>query len=265
MSKPDLSTYGGFLYDAGYSGQLVDMNPTTTVSRINEAAQIIDFGYAVVRGAASDTCKAPAADTDKVIGISIRHATMVADTSGNVSYARYYSVPILEAGRIYAVAAENVTLGDTAVSITAQFGKLGGSTGNVAGTATSAAKSGGNTGTGTLVVDGTTPVLANAIAGVYTARCTVAGTNSATFEVRDPKNDQIGTVAFSGSGASATFANQIKFAVTDSGTDFVVGDGFDITVVLNAGRVQLDGTSGNVKATWETTTAAGAVGVVYVR
>ena len=50
------------------------------------------------------------------------------------------------------------------------------------GALTSAAKSGGNTGNGTITLDPTTPILANANKGgpgVYTVRCVTAGTNSA--------------------------------------------------------------------------------------
>ena len=74
MSKPDLSTYGGRLRDLGYAGQIVDTNPATIESKTNEAATAIDYGIAVARGAADDTCKAPTADGDKLIGISVRHA-----------------------------------------------------------------------------------------------------------------------------------------------------------------------------------------------
>jgi hypothetical protein len=110
------------------------------------------------------------------------------------------------------------------------------------GAATSAAKAGGNTGTGTLVLDVTTPILANANrtgAGVYTVRCTVAGANAATFLVVDPLGVSLGTVSFSGSGASATFSDRIKFAITDGGTDFIVGDGFDITIAPGSGKYVL--------------------------
>lgn len=104
------------------------------------------------------------------------------------------------------------------------------------GTAASAAKSGGNTGTGTCVMDGTTPVLTSARVGIYTLRCTVASTNAATFRLVDPTGRVLGDYAFSGSGASVTIANQIKCAVTDGGTDFAVGDGFDITVAAGSGN-----------------------------
>ncbi|HEY0104598.1 MAG TPA: head decoration protein [Rhizomicrobium sp.] len=109
------------------------------------------------------------------------------------------------------------------------------------GTPTSAAKSGGNTGTGTFVLDGTTPLLAGAMSGIYTLRCTVAGTNSATFRLRDPKNRVLGDYAFSGSGATVTTDSQVKGVITDAVTDFIVGDGFDITVPVGSGKsVALD-------------------------
>ena len=134
MSKPDLSSYGGRLRDLGYAGQIVDTNPTTIESKTNEAATAIDFGVAVARGAADDTCKAPAADGDKIIGISVRHAIRPADASNNVTYAQRDSVPILREGYVYAVAFENATRGDGVISVTAQNGKLGSTTGGAAGT-----------------------------------------------------------------------------------------------------------------------------------
>lgn len=91
--------------------------------------------------------------------------------------------------------------------------------------ATSAAKSGGNTGGGTNTMDATTPTLVNVQTGVYTIRCITAATNAGTFRVYDPTGDVLGDVE-----VGATFANQIKFALADSGTDFIVGDGFDVTV-----------------------------------
>jgi hypothetical protein len=98
------------------------------------------------------------------------------------------------------------------------------------GTVSSAAKSGGNTGNGTFVLDAATPGLVNVQSGIYTLRCTVAGANAATFRLADPHGNVLGDYAFSGSGASVTVANQIKGALTDGAADFVVGDGFDITV-----------------------------------
>lgn len=133
MSKPDLTTYGGALRDIGYAGQVADTSPATIENRTNSGATSIDFGRAVARGADDKSCKAPAADGDKIIGISVRHVTMVADASGNVVYKQYASVPIMKEGYIYAIPAENVTEGDAVLSITAGNGTLGGVTGGAAG------------------------------------------------------------------------------------------------------------------------------------
>jgi hypothetical protein len=58
----------------------------------------------------------------------------------------------------------------------------------------------------------------------------------------------VGQIAYSGSGATATFADQLKFVITDGSTDFVVGDTFTITVAAGSGKyiqvtpANLDGT-----------------------
>ncbi len=103
------------------------------------------------------------------------------------------------------------------------------------GAVTSAAKSGGNTGTGTCTVDATTPLLGNAKAGIYTVRFVVAATNNGSFIVSDPLGRVIGEVVMA-AGAGTFAATDIKFAIADGGTDFVVGDGFDITVAAGSGK-----------------------------
>ena len=133
MSKPDLTTYGGRLRDLGYAGQIVDSQPVVIESKINDLAVAIDFGVAVARSAADDTCKAPTVDGDKIIGISVRHAIRVADVSGNVTYAQRDSVPILKDGYIWAIAAETTVRGDTVISKTATNGTLGSLTGGAVG------------------------------------------------------------------------------------------------------------------------------------
>jgi hypothetical protein len=105
------------------------------------------------------------------------------------------------------------------------------------GTAASAAKSGGNTGNGTLTMDATTPVKAGCKVGVYSVRWSVAATNNGTFVVTDPDGFVVGTVIMTG-GAGA-FDNDVKFAIADGATDFVVGDGFDITVAAGSGKVTI--------------------------
>jgi hypothetical protein len=91
--------------------------------------------------------------------------------------------------------------------------------------AVSAAKAGGNTGNGTLTLDATTPVLPGAKQGIYTARCIAAAANSGTFRIEDPDGAVIGDVV-----VGATFSDDIKFVIADGAADFIVGDGFDITV-----------------------------------
>lgn len=99
------------------------------------------------------------------------------------------------------------------------------------GTATRAAKSGGNTGNGTLTMDATTPVRPGAKVGVYTVRLITAATDAGTFRVTDPDGIVIGDVAVGG-----TFDNDVKFASADGSTDFIVGDGFDITVAAGSAK-----------------------------
>lgn len=99
------------------------------------------------------------------------------------------------------------------------------------GAASSAAKSGGNTGNGTLTLDASTPVLAGAKAGVYAVRCIVAAANGGTFRVEDPDGQVIGDVP-----VGATFADDVKFVIADGTSDFIVGDGFDVTVAAGSGK-----------------------------
>lgn len=99
------------------------------------------------------------------------------------------------------------------------------------GGAAAAAQTGGNTGTGTLIVDVSTPVLAGAKAGVYALKFITA----TTFTLTDPKGDIIGTYAIGGSnGNKVTVANEVKFELEQASTVFVVGDGFDITVATGS-------------------------------
>lgn len=90
----------------------------------------------------------------------------------------------------------------------------------------------GNTGNGAMTLDGTTPVLANAIAGVYTVKCIAAAANSGTFHVLDPEGRMLGQYIVAG----AAFANQIKFTIADGAADFVVGDTFLVTVAAGSGK-----------------------------
>ncbi len=120
---------------------------------------------------------------------------------------------------------EEVTIlsGSGVLNIGAVLGQI------TVGAAASAAKAGGNTGDGTLTLDAVTPVLAGAKSGVYTVRCIAAAANGGVFRVENPDGFVLGDVA-----VGATFADDVKFAIADGAADFVVGDGWDITVALGS-------------------------------
>lgn len=102
------------------------------------------------------------------------------------------------------------------------------------GATSEAAKSGGNTGTGTCTA---VSAQVHAIVGVYKAICEIAGTNSATWNLYNPNGELIDEKEYVTSGGTAVFANdQIHATITDGGTDFVVGDEFDITVAAGTGQ-----------------------------
>lgn len=85
----------------------------------------------------------------------------------------------------------------------------------------SAAADAGNTGNGTLAMDGSTPVLAAAIDGTYR----VVFNGATTFTVEDPAGREIGK-----GSAGTAFAKGVKFTITAGGTAFVAGDAFSIAV-----------------------------------
>ncbi|MGE8942693.1 head decoration protein [Leptospira interrogans] len=107
----------------------------------------------------------------------------------------------------------------------------------VSGTASSAAKAGGNTGTGTFVLDETTPVVAGAVSGVYQLRCIAAASNSGTFRLFHPNGSVLGDFTITGgAGGTVTVNKHIKGVLTDADPDFAVGDGFDVVVTVGEGK-----------------------------
>jgi hypothetical protein len=135
---PDLSTYGSFQHDLGYDGQIVDMNNAEIENLINDQAVAIQFGYAVARSAANNSCKAPAADGDKIIGLAVRFPIRPSpgfgQTNANVvQFNQNDTLPVLRHGFMYKVAGENSVRGDGVISLTANNGKLGSTTGGAAG------------------------------------------------------------------------------------------------------------------------------------
>ncbi|QTH19655.1 head decoration protein [Rhizorhabdus wittichii] len=95
------------------------------------------------------------------------------------------------------------------------------------GTATSAAKAGGNTGNGTFVLDATTPILPRAKRGTLTARFT----STTNIRIEDADGYLIADLTIGGTtGNSVTLGEQVKGVFTQGATPFAVGDGFDVIV-----------------------------------
>lgn len=94
----------------------------------------------------------------------------------------------------------------------------------------SSAPDAGNTGNGVLTLDAVAPVKATAKDGKYRVVCIEPAANAGTFAIFDPAGVQIGFVA-----AGGAFDGEIKFALADGATDFIVGDAFTITVGIEVG------------------------------
>ncbi|KAG0276856.1 hypothetical protein BGZ96_003107 [Linnemannia gamsii] len=106
-----LSEYGDTQLDRGIPGLEADTGPNSIVNRRNAGATEIDFGVAVAAGADEDTAMLPSSGC-RIIGLTVRHATMQSDKAGNVSYAPQATVPVMEMGRLWAIAKEAVSPGD---------------------------------------------------------------------------------------------------------------------------------------------------------
>lgn len=264
LSNPHQLVSNQTIQDIGFQGQIINtFSGNHIFSQVNDQATAIDFGYLVARSTAN-TCKAPSATTDLLIGITARQFKASTVTSNQVFYNQNDTVAIADQclDGIVCVAAENANIGDYVVAVIGNNGATG-ARNTTNSTSVTAAKAGGNTGNGTLVKDASTPLLSNYQDGIYTITCTVASTNAATFRVVDPVGRVLGDVSFSGSGASATFSNQIKFAITDGSTDFVVGDAFTFTV--NANRLAANGANGQLRAQWMDAVTAGSLGRVKIQ
>ena len=152
-----------------------------------------------------------------------------------------------------ALITEQVTLLKLGTAATYLKGRLlgkitGGGAVTAAVTADGAGTSGANTGTGTVVMDSTTPILTGYALGAYSLKCISAATADpaadAVFEIYAPNGAYIGKTD-AGTGGD-TWAKQVKFVITDKATAgeevaFAVGDGFLITLTqaanANAGKL----------------------------
>ena len=100
------------------------------------------------------------------------------------------------------------------------------------GSASAAAKSGGNTGGGTI---SSVTVGTGAQAGVYTVRIVEVVAGAGQFQLRAPDGDVVGI----GSVGTEFTGGGLTFTLTDGSPDFALGDGFDITVAAGSGKYVL--------------------------
>lgn len=157
-------------------------------------------------------------------------ATTLGDNIERPSNAEYIYNPDQLIAGAFPIVTDNATL---LAGSSGQIVKRGTVVGQITnGTATSAAKSGGNTGVGTFTIDGTAPVQANATSGVYKLRVLATG----RAQLLDPKGASLGEYDYT-SGGSVTIIDRIKGVLADdASTHFAVGDGFDITVAAGSGK-----------------------------
>lgn len=137
------------------------------------------------------------------------------------------------------------------------FTILGKKTNDGAVTRAATVVAGENTGTGTLVKDATTPVLAGAEDGAYLIKCKSAATADppaeAVFEVFSPDGGLMGQIN-AGTDGLDVWSNRIKFAVTDKATSgdevaFAAGDAFTFTVASTQAAASNDLAAWNPTAT----------------
>lgn len=227
----------------GYAGQVIDMTLTDIISREVETAAV-GFGKAVIRGAADRGVKAGAAG--QFVGITVRDVTLPPER--NDEYAVGDTAALMTRGAMLVTASAAVAAGD------AVYRTPTGALTNVIGerTATSEAKEGGNaanTGTmGAITVSGGIPN------GIYKLRITATASDAGSFVITNADGAVIGPV---GTVGVAYAFGGLAFTLADGSQDFVVGEGFDITVT--GGNTLIDG------ATWETTAAMNNLARIRLR
>lgn len=107
--------------------------------------------------------------------------------------------------------------------------------GGVVLTAAAAARA-GNTGNGAITASPATGV--TAVEGVYTLVAIEPGADGGVFRMEDPDGEFLGTVRV---GVAATLGGLGPFTIADGATDFVAGDGFNITVTSASGGTAFRG------------------------
>lgn len=226
--------------DRGYEGQLADARFSDLVSRICEPASI-GFGKAVIKGTADGQVKLGVAGL--FVGLTWRDMSLPA--ANEDVYKAGNTVAVMVKGTMFAKALAACVAGDKVYR-----NPTGGLT-NVLGdrTASSAAKAGGNAAsTGTM---GAVTVTGDIPNGVYKLRITAAASNAGSFVITNEQGAIIGPV---GTVAVAYSFGGLAFTLADGSQDFIVGEGFDITVT--GGNDVIPG------ARWLDTLAENAIGRV---
>ncbi|TEB13371.1 hypothetical protein [Pelotomaculum propionicicum] len=152
------------------------------------------------------------------------------------------------------------TVSDISLGAAAKIGNYvltctGGSNTKAAAVAAWAANAAG---TGALTMADPGP-LGNAVKeGVYKVVCVEPGANVGTFEVFDPDGILIGVATV----AAAFASTHINFTIADGATDFIAGEGFDVTVTFTA-TVPANGGVFSVVDPDGVALASATVGVAY--
>src|SRR5579862_6658605 len=118
--------------------------------------------------------------------------------------------PLLEA--VHQLSIDEVII---AQSQTIVVGQVLGAIGVAADETATATAAAGNTGNGTITMDGSAPVRSDAIDGTYNIVFLTGGSATAEFEVTDPNGQVVGT-----GKVGTTFSGPIKFLIADGGTHF---------------------------------------------
>lgn len=174
MSTPSLASAGGNLLAPGYPGQIADSEEAQVDSFTNTGSTSLDFGVACVRDTADRSCKVIAADTDQILGVTVRNPLFPAASDGTVKYAQYKEVPVLRDGVIWVLNGDSTTSrrGDQALILTA------GGAGNAAAGAIGCS-AGGAAGSGRVAFPGMNAVWEDSVASGVVGRIRVKTTGTA--------------------------------------------------------------------------------------
>lgn len=136
MTAPNL-TPGGLDLARGYNGQTSRICESIIDSKVNSGTETITPAQVVGRDPNNPNCLRLARVGDELLGLVHRDpVTYHADSSGDVGFAQYRSVPFMRLGYMNATPVENVRAGDGLVAIFTDgvFSGLGGTTNGLSAT-----------------------------------------------------------------------------------------------------------------------------------